>query len=159
MKQQISLKLLLVMVSIVGTGTGLYVRSLQPEPIRYYTLGELIAKRNLEGMQIVRGLPEIGSTRFQVREGWGQVNDLRRSSGSNAVITVREKSGVAHVPLSERADFVAIDHVHVAFLVRPEDKDVFHWLIFKGPTWDELEAQNISFDQWRQRNRNKRVRN
>jgi len=158
MKRQISLKLLLVVVSIVGTGTGLYVRTLQPEPIRYYTLDELVAEGNLEGMEIVRGLAEIGRARFENRMtscGWIQVNDLRVDPGGNAVITVRE-SGVAHTPLSERADFVDIDHIHVAFLVRPENKDVFHWLIFKGPTWDELKKQDISIDQWRQRNRNKR---
>ena len=158
MKRQISLKLLLVVVSIVGTGAGLYVRTLQPEPIRYSTLNMLIANENLDGMEIVRGLPEIGSERFEVRGDRIQVNDLRVDPGSNLVITVRD-SGVTHVPLSDRAGFVDIDHIHIAFLVRPENKDVFHWLIFKGPTWDELKMQDICIDQWRQRNRNKRGRN
>jgi len=158
MKRQISLKLLLVVVSIVGAGTGLYVRTLQPEPIRYSMLDELIAEGSLEEMEIVRGLAEIGRARFENKMtsyGWTQHCNFSKNPGGNAGLTVREKSGTAY-SLSERADFVDIDHVHVAFLVRPENKDVFHWLIFKGPTWDELEAQNIDLDQWRQRNRKKR---
>ncbi len=47
------------------------------------------------------------------------------------------------MPLSERADFLDIDHIYAAFLVRPENKDIFHWLIFKGPTWDELKKQDV----------------
>ncbi len=67
MKRQINLKLLLVVVSIVGAGTGFYVRTLQLEPIRYSTLEMLIAKKNLEGKGMVRGLQEIRSERFEVR--------------------------------------------------------------------------------------------
>lgn len=161
MRRQISLKLLLVVVSIAGAGTGLYVRTLQPEPIRYSTLDELIAEGGLEGMEIVRGLAEIEGARFENQSsslGWIQHCNFSKNPGGNGGLTVREKSGAVY-RLSERTDFVDIDHIHIAFLVRPEDKDVCHWLIFKGPTWDELERQDIDIYQWRQRNRNKRGRN
>jgi len=65
--------------------------------------------------------------------------------------TVRNRFEVAYT-LTQQADFVDVSRAHVAFLVRPEDGDVCHWLILKGPTWTELKSQKVRFRNWYFRN-------